>query len=112
MNLHEATVKFSLPLHFFIMTSSVSTQIAQATQAAYCAANSFQDYFARYRRKLGLPATTISFGLIKEVGEIGRRAEVRNSISRNDLYETGEFEFLQLLEAAFLPSKIRTALPS
>jgi acyl carrier protein len=85
------------------MTSSVSTQIAQPTQAAYCAANSFQDHFARYRRSIGLPGTTIAFGLIHEVGELGRRIDVQNSMSRNGLYGTTESGFLQLLDAAFLP---------
>ena len=103
INLHEATNHLPIPLDFFIMTSSISTQIAQPTQAAYCAANSFQDYFARYRRQLGLPATAIAFGLIREVGELGRRIDVQSSMSRLDLYGTGEYEFLQLLEAAFLP---------
>jgi NAD(P)-dependent dehydrogenase (short-subunit alcohol dehydrogenase family) len=101
LNLHEATR--NIPLDFFVMASSISTQIAQPTQAAYCAANSFQDQFARHRRSQGLPATTIAFGLIHEVGELGRRVDVQNSMSRNDLYATREAGFLHLLEAAFLP---------
>ncbi|OAG11453.1 polyketide synthase [Paraphaeosphaeria sporulosa] len=101
LNLHDATLNLSLD--FFVMTSSVSTQIAQPTQAAYCAANSFQDYFARYRRSQGRPATSIAFGLIHEVGELGRRIDVQNSMGRKNLYGTGEAEFLRLVEAAFFP---------
>ncbi|KAF2445451.1 polyketide synthase [Karstenula rhodostoma CBS 690.94] len=101
INLHDATL--DIPLDFFVMASSVSTQIAQPTQAAYCAANSFQDYFSRRRRSQGLPATSIAFGLIHEVGELGRRIDVQNSMGRKDLYGTGEADFLRLVEAAFFP---------
>lgn len=101
LNLHDATLK--LPLDFFVMTSSVSTQIVQPTQAASCAANGFQDYFAHDRRSQGLPATSIAFGLIHEVGELGRRIDVQNSVGRKTLYGTGEADFLRLVKAAFFP---------
>ncbi len=101
VNLHEATL--DCPLDFFTMTSSVVTMIAPATQASYCAANSFQDAFARHRLSLGLPAQSIAFGLILEVGLATRLPEIRKSLARNGLYGTGELGFLQLLEAAFVP---------
>ncbi|KAI2776595.1 KR domain-containing protein [Daldinia loculata] len=56
-NLHEATL--SLPrgqLDFFVMVTSLESIYALATQSAYTAANAFQDSFARYRRRLGMPA--------------------------------------------------------
>jgi len=104
INLHEATL--GSPLDFFVMTSSVATMIAPATQASYCAANSFQDAFARHRLSRGLPAQSIAFGLILEVGLATRLPEIRKSLARNGLYGTGELGFLRLLEAAFVPQTI------
>ncbi|KAF1948501.1 ketoacyl-synt-domain-containing protein [Byssothecium circinans] len=100
-NLHAASLAYKLPLDFFFMTSSYEAVVALPTQAAYCAANSFMDAFARYRRSLGLPAVALAFGLITEIG-VGQTDVTRNMISRNDLYGTGELGFLRLLEAAFL----------
>lgn len=102
LNLHEATLRFKLPLDFFVMTSSIQTIIAQATQAAYSAANNFQDAFARYRRRLGLPGHSIAFGVINEVEGLGQTTVTQKSLIRNRLYATGENDFLRLLETAFL----------
>ncbi|KAF4624751.1 hypothetical protein G7Y89_g13418 [Cudoniella acicularis] len=102
INLHEVSLEYELPLDFFVMTSSFEAVVAMPTQAAYCAANSFQDAFARYRRARGLPACSIAFGLITEIGDFGQRAITRNMIQRHGLYPTGEIGFLRLFEAAFL----------
>jgi KR domain/Phosphopantetheine attachment site len=101
MNLHEATLGH--PLDFFTMTSSIVSMIAPATQASYTAANSFQDAFARFRVSQGLPALSISLGLILEVGLATRLPEVEKSLVRNGVYGTGELSFLRLIEGAFVP---------
>lgn len=80
--------------------------IASATQASYCAANSFQDAFARYRLSQGLPAQSMAFGLILEVGLAAHRPDIQQSSQRNGLYGTGESEFLRLLEASFVPQPV------
>lgn len=105
-NLHEATLKYNLNLDFFIMTSSYEAVVALPTQATYCAANSFQDAFARYRRSIGLPACAIAVGLITEIGYVGQVDITRNMIDRNNLYGTGELGILRLLEAAFLEAPL------
>jgi NAD(P)-dependent dehydrogenase (short-subunit alcohol dehydrogenase family)/acyl carrier protein len=107
-NLHAASLKHQLALDFFIMTSSYEAVVALPTQAAYCAANSFMDSFARYRRSLGLPACAVAFGLITEMG-VGQTDVTRNMIARHDLYGTGERGFLQILEAAFLEQPATSA---
>ncbi|KAF2111546.1 hypothetical protein BDV96DRAFT_499365 [Lophiotrema nucula] len=109
LNLHEASIERELPLDFFIMTSSFEAVVALPSQPAYCAANGFQDAFARYRRSQGLPGCAIAFGLITEIGHLGQRTKTRDLIYRNGLYRTGELDFLRILEAAFLPSPPRTA---
>ncbi|ORY09578.1 KR domain-domain-containing protein [Clohesyomyces aquaticus] len=49
-NLHDAAESMQLNLDFFVMTSSFMAVVALPTTAAYCAANCFQDAFARFRR--------------------------------------------------------------
>jgi hypothetical protein len=105
-NLHEATLKYNLSFDVFIVTSSYEAVVALPTQATYCAANSFQDAFARYRRSMGLPACAIAVGLITEIGYVGQVGITRNMIDRNNLYGTGELGILRLLEAAFLDAPL------
>jgi KR domain len=100
MNLHEATP--SLPLDFFVMTTSVEPVFAPATQSAYTAANNFQDHFACYRRQCGLPASTASFGLVSEVGHLSSNSIAADLFARNKVLTTTEHQFLRQLEPAFL----------
>lgn len=102
-NLHEATL--SMSLDFFVMTTSALSVYAFATQGAYTAANNFQDAFARYRRRLGLPASTISFSLIEEITNVGTDTMTVDLFERNKALTLGESQFLTLLEPAFLNNR-------
>ena len=102
-NLHEATL--SMPLDFFVMTTSALSVYAFATQGAYTAANNFQDAFARYRRRNGLPASTVSFSLIQDITNVGTDAITVDLFERNKALTLGESQFLTLLEPAFLNNK-------
>ncbi|KAI1467861.1 uncharacterized protein F4812DRAFT_471220 [Daldinia caldariorum] len=106
-NLHEITL--SLPpgqLDFFVMVTSLESICALATQSAYTAANAFQDAFARYRRRLGLPATSISLGFVKGIGELGQDPITVDMFARNKVLTLSEAEFLACLEPAFLKDGI------
>lgn len=76
-NLHQATA--ALPLDWFCLFSSAVGLVGSPGQAAYAAANSWLDAFARWRRAQRLPANAIGWALWSEVG---RAAELRT--------ETGE----------------------
>lgn len=99
-NLHEATL--GQPLDHFVMTTSLLSVYALATQAAYTAANGFQDGFARHRRSLGLPASTVAFSLIRDVGNTGSQQATVDTFERNRTLLLDERQFLALLEPAFL----------
>jgi polyketide synthase 5 len=71
-NLHQATA--ALPLDWFCLFSSAVGLVGSPGQAAYAAANSWLDAFARWRRAQRLPATAIGWALWSEVG---RAAELR-----------------------------------
>ncbi|KAF9773476.1 hypothetical protein IL306_008699 [Fusarium sp. DS 682] len=101
-HLHEATK--SQPLDFFVMTTSTETIWAPPTQSVYMAASNFQDHFARYRRCLGLPATTIAYGLVTDVMSDWRSGSSGTvaMYERNKALTITERGVLAALEMAFL----------
>ncbi|KAI0199499.1 polyketide synthase [Astrocystis sublimbata] len=99
MNIHEATK--GLALDFFTMITSLVSIVAPATQSAYTAANSFQEAFARHRRRLGLKASTLSCGLVTDIGPLSTDA-TRALMVRNQVLGMTEKEFLRLLELSIL----------
>ena len=102
-NLHEATL--SMPLDFFVMPTSALSVYAFATQGAYTAANNFQDVFARHRRQMGLPASTVSFSLINDITSVSTDAITVDLFERNKTLTLGESQMLTLLEPAFLNNR-------
>lgn len=99
-HLHEATAL--LPLDFFVMTSSLGTVYAFPTQSTYLAANNFLDYFARYRRRCGLPASTVSLGFINDLGALSQDPVTVNLFVRTKGQTITGSQVLRLLEPAFL----------
>ncbi len=72
--LHEATL--NMELDHFVNYSSISAIYGNPGQVSYVGANSFLDNFAHYRRSLGLPAMTINWGVIGDVGFVARSGNV------------------------------------
>lgn len=73
-NLHQATL--NQPLDFFILFSSNAAWFGAAGQGNYAASNAFLDAMAHYRRGLGLPALTVNWGPIGDVGYLARNPMV------------------------------------
>lgn len=99
-NLHNAIKGKDSALEFFLMTSSVSGSVGTATESNYCSANYFLDVFARYRRGLGLPATSIGLGMISEVGYLHENPEIETLLLRKGIQAMNEDELLQIVDIA------------
>lgn len=82
-NLHLHTLDAALD--FFICFSSISAFTGNMEQSNYSAANYFLDAFAFYRKSLGLPALTISWGTIGEVGYVVKNQQINEAFERQGL---------------------------
>jgi hypothetical protein len=99
-NLHKSLAGREEDLDFFLMMSSIAGTVGTATETSYCAANSFLDSFAGYRRRQGLKATSIALGMISEVGYLHEHPEIEAGLLRQGLHPISEDEFLQIVDLA------------
>ena len=99
-NLHASIKKHEKTLDFFVLTSSISGSVGTATESNYCAANSFLDAFARWRRKQGLAATSLGLGMISEVGYLHEHPDIEALLLRKGIHPINEEELLQIFDIA------------
>ncbi|EFX00060.1 polyketide synthase [Grosmannia clavigera kw1407] len=108
-NLHH--ILSDTPLDFFVLLSSAAGIVGNRGQAAYAAANTFLDAFARHRFQQGLPATALDLTAVADVGYLvdGADAARQHEVLRNLGGETiHEAEILALFRAALTGDLHRT----
>ncbi|KAJ4296344.1 hypothetical protein N0V90_006389 [Kalmusia sp. IMI 367209] len=93
-------------LDFFLMTSSISGSVGTATECNYCSGNYFLDIFARYRRSLGLPATSVGLGMISGAGYLHDNPEIEALLLRKGIQAIDQDELLQILDIALSANDI------
>ncbi|KAI0856051.1 polyketide synthase-like protein [Xylaria cubensis] len=97
-NIHNAVE--NRDIDFFLMTSSMNGTVGTPTESNYCAANSFLDAFAFYRRSQGKPATSLALGMISDVGYIHENPEIESLLLRRGTEPLSENDFLVLVDLA------------
>lgn len=80
LNLHLVASEMSLPVDYFMATSSISSLIGSPGQSNYGAANSFIDTFMLWRRQRGLPGQAVNWGAL----EVGMAADPKLAQMFND----------------------------
>ncbi|NML29913.1 type I polyketide synthase [Paraburkholderia antibiotica] len=98
--LHEATR--NLELDHFVLYSSIANLVGNSRQASYVAANGFLDGLAWHRRAQGLPATSINWGAIADVGVVTRDEKLEQFMRYMGLRGMQSAEGLHWLERAML----------
>jgi acyl transferase domain-containing protein/NAD(P)-dependent dehydrogenase (short-subunit alcohol dehydrogenase family)/acyl carrier protein len=96
--LHVATR--AMPLDHFVMYSSIANLVGNSRQASYVSANGFLDGLAWHRRALGLPATSINWGAIADVGVVTRDEKLEQFMRYMGLRGMESAEALDWLERA------------
>ncbi|KAJ5103216.1 hypothetical protein N7532_003745 [Penicillium argentinense] len=97
-------------LDFFLMLSSISGVIGNATQAAYAAGSAFMDSFAAYRNTLGLPAISLDLGTVTDVGYLAANKELATKMARQGFQGTDKKTLLSLIQVAISqPTKVGNA---
>ncbi|KAI0378980.1 hypothetical protein F5Y04DRAFT_290700 [Hypomontagnella monticulosa] len=112
-NLHQAFQ--STPLDFFFLASSLVTVADSLGQGNYVAANMFIEAFARYRHSLGLPASVLNIGPVRDVGFVAENAHAMHNMKAQGLYMLSEREFLDFFELGLLdsyPTPLSATAPS
>lgn len=119
-NLHQASL--SAPsakegLDFFVMLASISGFVGNRGQANYAAGNSYQDALAKYRHSLGLKATSVDLGLMREIGLIAETGGNSN-LSDDTVVPLTAHDFELIFKLAMnseghdVPAQIITGLPT
>jgi NADPH:quinone reductase-like Zn-dependent oxidoreductase/acyl carrier protein len=78
IHLHELTRQ--LALKYFVLFSSATTFFGNPGQGNYVAANFWMEALARKRRIMGLPATSVSWGPIDDVGYLARNPAIKDAL--------------------------------
>ena len=94
-NLHKCSER--LPLDFFVAFSSASAMIGNVGQSSYVAANAFLDALCAYRRSLGLPALTVNWGRIADVGYVARHSDVERMLSHEGILGISQSQATRIL---------------
>jgi malonyl CoA-acyl carrier protein transacylase len=109
-NLHTQTL--NTPLDFFINFSSFTSIVGNPGQGNYVAASVFLDALAHHRRAMGLPALTVNWGVIADVGYVARDTQVSEHLGRIGVKPLLSQQALSMLGELLLLEAVQTTVAS
>ncbi|KAK7744554.1 Type I Iterative PKS [Cytospora paraplurivora] len=109
-NLHEQLPK---GMDFFILTSSISGIMGQATQINYAAGNTYQDALAKYRLSIGEKGVSLDLGILATGGLVSQNEGLAGRLAAENVYTVlSEPEILALLDHFCDPNLRIEEIPS
>ncbi|KFA47547.1 hypothetical protein S40293_02162 [Stachybotrys chartarum IBT 40293] len=98
---------YSAPLDFFILFASIASVVGKPAQSSYNAANLFMSTLAAKRRKRGLAASAMHFGMLLGFGFIHGQAgpTVEARFRQDDLPAIPEPEFHEIFAQAIISGR-------
>jgi thioester reductase-like protein len=107
-NLHQLTRDD--PLDFFVLFSSAVATLGNAGQANYAAANAFLNALAHHRRAQGLPALTVDWTALADVGHLAQHTEIARHLANVGLEPQPSRDLLRVLGELLQADAIQTAV--
>lgn len=105
-HLHCATL--DAPVEHFMTFSSAATMLGNQGSGNYVAANAFVDALAHFRRTQGLPALSVNWGVIADVGMAADEDFYRQNLERNGLLTIHSSHCLELLDLLLRTGRTQT----
>jgi len=105
-NLHDLSM--DMKLDYFVLFSSVTALLGHAGQGSYVAANHFLDMFSHYRRSQGLPAISINWGALLEVGYLNQYQNISEQMEEKGFYGLLPEEAMQFLQKILIENPVQT----
>ena len=111
-NLHSALLEeqSDIPLDFFFLFSSTAATGGWYGQANYHAGNTFVESFAAYRHKLGLTASVLNVGFIKDAGFVAENTAAAEAARSMGQWFNSEAELLECIELMLMKSRSEPTL--
>ncbi|MFN6571716.1 SDR family NAD(P)-dependent oxidoreductase [Dendronalium sp. ChiSLP03b] len=107
-NLHAQTL--NAPLDCFVLFSSVAATIGNPGQGNYVAASAFLDALAHHRHTLQLPALTVNWGVIADVGYVAQNPQIGEHFQRLGLKPLQSQQALKILGELLRTEAVQTAV--
>jgi acyl transferase domain-containing protein/NADPH:quinone reductase-like Zn-dependent oxidoreductase/acyl carrier protein/NADP-dependent 3-hydroxy acid dehydrogenase YdfG len=98
-NLHLLSMNENIK--WFIVYSSAASLLGSSGQGNYVAGNSFLDSLCQYRLAQGLPAKSINWGPISEIGLAAEKDNRGKRLESEGIHSFDQKEHLELLEILF-----------
>ncbi|RMZ85496.1 hypothetical protein DV736_g6583, partial [Chaetothyriales sp. CBS 134916] len=99
-NIFEVIKSRGLKVDFLVLISSLSGVISQTGQANYSSANTFLDAFSQYSTSQGLPCTTITSGVMGDIGVMSNNTELLTRLQGSGWRLNNESELIAIVDSA------------